>query len=477
MNPGPQTPTERRTLLGATSGLAVKIKLLLAILMVLTAVATYTGRFPMETGVDFYHVWGITAASKWHGEQLGSPYRDLKLYEDTLNRTADASRDDHFKVANKRRRAIDPTGTPLFYSMFSFLPRDYSAAHTIFRALQIATFIAGVVICLSLLGYGLLDGLIVGSVFAIHFTPISVDLQVGNVNALQFFAAAVLLMLAVKNISRGEGARLGPAGYAFFFGLAWFVLFKPNYLPLAVLLAIYVWVRRGASAFFKGCAAGLVSTALLVAITSLYFHDGAVWQDWYSYLYGDNKLKLISYPIEKGNFASPVVGAAILERLLGRPTISPYTFSAILGALCLLSVAAILPRRARSWRRPDLLEAARDILCDPYIVASLGVLITLAAAPLGWAHYHLLVLIPAFWLLFVGERWNLWSLVALVSFCLYMGNLYFLLMTLSMKAWGASTTELCMIPLRSFAWLGLWIPMLVSISRPRSPTEHDSQGS
>ena len=128
-------------------------------------------------------------------------------------------------------------------------------------------------------------------------------------------------MLAVKNISRGEGARLGPADYAFFFGLAWFVLFKPNYLPLAVLLAIYVWVRRGASAFFKGCAAGLVSTALLVAITSLYFHDGAVWQDWYSYLYGDNKLKLISYPIEKGNFASPVVGAAILgigERTLYR---------------------------------------------------------------------------------------------------------------------------------------------------------------
>jgi len=471
MRTGQTNPVEKRALLGATGGLAVKVKLLLVVHMLLAAAANCVGRFPSETGTDFYHVWGVPAASKWHGEQLGSPYPDLKLYEGVLNQAADASQDDHFKVANKRRRTIDPTGTPLFYAMFWFLPRDYSAAHSIFRALQLVTFIVGVVICMSLLDYALLDGLVVASVLSVNsFTPITVDLLVGNVNAIQFFAAALLLLLAIKHISTGEGPGLGPAGYAFFFGLAWFTLFKPNYLPFAVLLAFYVWVRRGTWAFLKGGGVALVSTALLMAITSRYFHDGAVWTDWYNYLYGDNNLKLVAYPIEKGNLASPVVGAALLERLFGPPRVSAYILSVVLGALCVLSVAAVLPRRAGTWRwRPSgILDAGRDLLRDPYLVANLAILITCAAAPLGWAHYHLLVLIPAFWLLLVRERWTLWSLLALLGFCLYAGNLGFVL-TMAAQKWGTDAMVVYLVILRSFAWLALWIPLLVCISRQPAP--------
>jgi hypothetical protein len=58
----------------------------------------------------------------------------------------------------------------------------------------------------------------------------------------------------------------------------------------------------------------------------------------------------------------------------------------------------------------------RAVLADPWAATSLGVIFTLAAAPLVWPYYHLFALVPIAWLLRGEGRWDGASTCAAISY-------------------------------------------------------------
>ena len=93
---------------------------------------------------------------------------------------------------------------------------------------------------------------------------------------------------------------------------------------------------------------------------------------------------------------------------------SAYTYSALLAAAMGIAIIAVL---TRSGQRPDLLvPAARRVLLDPWLAASLGVAVTCATAPLVWPHYFLLNLLPIGWLLLRARRLDRSTACAVAAF-------------------------------------------------------------
>jgi hypothetical protein len=63
-----------------------------------------------------------------------------------------------------------------------------------------------------------------------------------------------------------------------------------------------------------------------------------------------------------------------------------------------------------------LVPRARAVLADPWAAASLGVIFTLASAPLVWPYYHLFALVPIAWLVRGEGRWDAASTCAALSY-------------------------------------------------------------
>ena len=96
---------------------------------------TATRDFPNQLGMDLYHPWGIERVREAQ-PRVANPYVDPVHYGRVLFDQAYAGRDASRKLwvtANAWRGRSDvmfePTGTPLFYALLSWLPRSYDRTH------------------------------------------------------------------------------------------------------------------------------------------------------------------------------------------------------------------------------------------------------------------------------------------------------------------------------------------------------------
>ncbi len=431
------------------------LELALALLLFCQAGAALVARFPHEPGLDFYHFWGIGAARKLSAEPLGNPYAGAARYAELLNRAADASRDPHLKRANALRRdptpgaarLFDPTSTPLAYLVFSALPLDYSAAHALFRALQLAAAAGAIALLLLELGVALPRGLLAAGALALCYRPLAIDWNVGNLNALQLGLAALLVREARR------APRAASREHALWAGLAAFALFKPNAAPIALGLALALAARGGRARALRGACTALAAGALLVAASSLFLGSASAWPDWWSHLRGPGGSKLAAYPIGSGNQSL----AALLASASGLPASAHALW---LGAALFASAAAALRARPRGARGAPL--------ADPFAAAGLGTLALFAAAPLVWNHYAVLLLLPAAWLLVAGAAAPpACRLGSLLAIALVAGGSDALLGQLSPAFQRARPW------LFALAWLPLWLHALAALRAPSPPDAAD----
>jgi hypothetical protein len=354
----------------------------LALVLALVLGADAARTLPTQVGIDFYHLWGVPMGQRASAAPL-SPYAQTSEYAALLNVLADNSADPALRLANRFKRDIAPTGTPLFYAAFGFLPDDYGAAHLLFAVLQHLAGAAAVFLLARLRGAAPWPALCVALAVELTFNPFVQDVKWGNATAFQLLFLAGCLHASLS----GALAR-GRAHFLFLAALAMFVLFKPNTVWIAAMLALHYAVLRGARDTLVAAAIALPAAALAWGLGAWYFHDAAIWNEWLAYARGGS----LVYRFEEGNQSWPMLFAQL------SPSRSAAAYSLLISAL----VAVALVARGRAWLR------------DAWAAAAVGVLFTLAASPLVWPYYHLFALIPMAWLFRARGRWDgpTWCVVA-----------------------------------------------------------------
>jgi hypothetical protein len=356
----------------------------LALVLALVLGADAARTLPTQVGIDFYHLWGVPMGQRASAVPL-SPYAQTSEYAALLNVLADSSADPALRLANRFKREIAPTGTPLFYAAFGFLPDDYGAAHLLFAILQYLAGAAAVFVLARLRGLAPWPALCVALAVELTFNPFVQDVKWGNATAFQ-----LLFLAACLHVSLSGALARGRAHTLFLAALAMFVLFKPNTIWIAAMLALHYASVRGARDTLIGVAIALPTAALAWGLGAWYFHDAAIWNEWLAYARGGS----LVYRFEEGNQSWPMLFAQL------SPSRSAYAYSLLLSAL----IAVALVARGRAWLR------------DPWAAASVGVLFTLAASPLVWPYYHLFALIPMAWLFRARGRWDGPSWCVVVSY-------------------------------------------------------------
>ena len=354
----------------------------LALVLALVLGADAARTLPTQVGIDFYHLWGVPMGQR-ASPAPPSPYAQTPEYAALLNTLADSSSDPAFRLANRFKREIAPTGTPLFYAAFAFLPDDYGAAHLLFAALQYLAGAAAVFLLARLRGVAPWPALCVALAVELTFNPFVQDVKWGNATAFQ-----LLFLAACLHASLSGALARGRAHALFLPALALFVIFKPNTIWVAAMLALHYASLRGARDTLVGAALALPAAALAWGLGAWYFHDASIWNEWLAYARGGS----LAYGFEEGNQSWPMLFAQL------SPSQSALGYSLLVSAL----IAVALVARGRDWPR------------DAWAAASVGVLFTLAASPLVWPYYHLFALIPMAWLFRARGRWDgpSWCVVA-----------------------------------------------------------------
>ena len=168
----------------------------------------------------------------------------------------------------------------------------------------------------------------------------------------------------------------------------------------------------------------------MIVAPCLAFGDAGLWGQWRAVVTGERLL----YPPVTGNWSS----AGLIASTWRLPVAAVSAgLLALLGVgLAPALVAADRGRRLRAW------------VDDPYLAASAGVVVLLAASPLAWSHYFVLGLLPALWLLGAADRTS--SGAGAASIVLASG----LLPQLGARLLGA---ELSPAWLTSVSWVPLWL--------------------
>jgi hypothetical protein len=439
----------------------MKTTILVSVLLAFSALAVSIGNFRESAGVDFYQYWGVAKAQKWRGGKLKSPYVEPAQYAAVLNAHADGSSDSRLKKANQSRRELELAQTPLCYTIFAFLPANYSLAFGIFQATQIILLLAATIM-LGLSFSGNRTGLLpLALLLLIFYQPLLSDLRVGNLNSIQLFALVLLTFFADRVLAGPSGRN--PLGYGIIFmgALVFLTLLKPNLALVTLLLAATLWIRQGTAVFGRAALAAACLAVILMALSCLQFHSWQVWLDWYRYARGLDAGKLLSF-IPQGNYALVILVAKSLG--LGVSGVTAFLAAALVGS----GVGALrltVPPGRRGF--PELGRTAVRSLQDPYLSAAMGVTATLALAPLVWFHYYVLSLFPALWLLWGRQHWGLAAVAAGFSILLTSGAVSNLLVALfGYGSWLPYSYAL--------GWVPLWAGLLAAIAFNReSPLVSD----
>jgi hypothetical protein len=397
----------------------------LALVLALVLGADAARTLPTQVGIDFYHLWGVPMGQRASATPP-SPYAQTAEYAALLNTLADNSTDAAFRLANRFKREIAPTGTPLFYAAFGFLPDDYGAAHLLFAVLQYLAGAAAVFVLARLRGVATWPALCVALAVELTFNPFVQDVKWGNATAFQ-----LLFLAACLHASLSGALARGRAHALFLPALALFVIFKPNTIWIAAMLALHYATVRGARDTLVGAALALPAAALAWGLGAWYFHDAAIWNEWLAYARGGS----LVYRFEEGNQSWPMLFAQL------SPSRTALGYSLLISALAAVALIA----RGRAWPR------------DPWAAASVGVLFTLAASPLVWPYYHLFALIPMAWLFRAHGRWDGPSWCAVASYVALSSPLLALLLAADQ-----------LVVLRLVMFLS-WLPLVPAAYRRLAP--------
>lgn len=360
----------------------------LAIVLAIVVVADAARSFPTQAGIDFYHLWGVPMGQRASAQPL-SPYAETVRYAQLLNVLADNSTSEALRTANRFKREIAPTGTPLFYATFAFLPDDYGTAHLLFAALQYIAGATAIFLLARLRGVAPWPSACIALAIELTFNPFVQDVKWGNATAFQLLFIAACLYGAVHAMF----ARRPWADRLFLPALALFVLFKPNTLWIAAALALHYAAIRGARNTLIGAAAALPAGLLAWSASAAYFGNAAIWNEWLAYARGGS----LAYRFEEGNQSWPMLLAQIA------PAHGAWGYGLLVSAFAIVVLAAVL---LRDRNTADLVPRARAVFSDPWAAVSTGVLFTLASSPLVWPYYHLFALLPIFWLVRTHGRWD-----------------------------------------------------------------------
>jgi hypothetical protein len=400
------TPMTPRAAAGRSARAGIRIVLL--ILLLVYAAHEAREDFPYQYAFDLYHPWGIAAARE-NAAAPANPYRETAAFGAFAGDAAERSPSRALRAAGRfwqGRNAgtrFEPTGTPLYYAALSSLPADFDRAHAAMTLLQFASLAFAVAILGRLRRWPWLACFCVAALAASLFNPFTQDVKFANAAALQTACVAGLVALA----ARGRRAADTIADRLYLALLAVLVLFKPNTGLIALALAAHYGFARGPRRFAEGCALAGVAALTGVALSAWYFHEPAIWLDWYRYVRGANGGTLL-YPAADGNLS---LVKMLSERGAGHGV---GLYAAMTAAAFGLLVATALTAMGKAPAR--LIPGARAALADPWLVASAGVLATFVVAPLVWPHYWVLLAVPMLRFVAWEGRWDGSTTLTLVAF-------------------------------------------------------------
>ena len=341
--------------------------------------------FPHQLGIDFYQFWGVPLARE-RAAIAETPYADPAPYAQVLNEMAKKSGNEKFRNANQLRRELEPMGTPFLYASFAGFSSNFEASQ---RLYTILLYVAAAV---AIFGLGRLRGLedwpaaCVALLVMLTSNPFAQDVRSGNVNSLQLLLLVALIAVSANRLFSGNDWLDG-----LFVGvLALFVLFKPNTPWIALCLGLHYLALRGLRAFAIGGVEAALLGAGALAIGAWEMGGAHAWLEWLRLARGMDGSSMV-LPFNRGNLSI----AWVLAHL--SPALGPVGWGLVLAAA--IATALVIAMSA-SGRRGDLLvRAARRAFADPWFAVSVGIVLTYAASPLVWPHYHLFALIPIAWLL------------------------------------------------------------------------------
>ncbi len=343
------------------------------------AAAFTVDRYRTAPSVDFYHYWAVGKARRID-PGLGSPYREAGRYAAAVNRAVAGESDPRLRAANRYRRTLDLTGTPLFYTLFAALPGDYERAFRAFFSLQVCLFVASFAGLGPLLRRPFLPAAALGLALAVAYEPFSSDLRVGNVSTFQFAALTALTaaLVRVRAVLRPDFTVAAALS-----AVPFMVLLKPNLALPGIAAAVCLGLNSSRASWRRALFLAAPLLLLALSLPSLYFGTPTVWSDWLRLAAAGEGTRLV-YPVAEGNFSL----TAIVSDLFGLP---------FFAALALV-LAALLASFGGALARGGL-SSLRACAADPRWAMASSTAATLALAPLAWVHYYLLLLLPAGWLL------------------------------------------------------------------------------
>jgi hypothetical protein len=436
-------------------GESMKTGYLLVILLAIWVVVSSAENFHTNTGIDFFQYWGVSKAQQWSRVELNSPYVEEAQYANFLRAWAEGSSDDRLKAVSQGRANFEFSQTPFCYSVFAFLPEDYSLAFGIFQVLQIILFIGAIVILGRTLHWNWTELLSLAFLLSMLYEPLLSDLRVGNLNSGQFFGLTLLTALAQRLPQVPSGFRRLGLSALYLSALVFLTLLKPTLALVTVILTASFWIRQGTASFVRAGLVATAITAVFILVPCIQFHSWGVWLDWSSYVRSFDSTKLLSL-LDSGNFAPVFVicKAFDLGVAKGLGLMAAALALSIMGALAL----AVPPGPTRLRR---IGAGAASILRDPFLSTAVGIAAMFALSPLVWTHYYTLALFPALWLLWAGPHYRCAGIAAALSIVLTSGVVQRILFAL----FGLGPLgELDWLPYYAAGWLFLWTGILAAIA-------------
>jgi len=155
--------------------------------------------------------------------------------------------------------------------------------------------------------------------------------------------------------------------------------------------------------------------------------------------------------VEAGNYSTPLLASSWLG----------VDLSAIAGALLALLVASLVVVRwpVAGWRPRAALAATVStfgrLFGDPHAAVAAALGLTMAASPLAWVHYYVLLLIPSLWLLGSGAVSPAVPVLAALGVVMSGG-------ILGLALWGLGWPG-AMPATIALSWLPLWAALLIDL--------------
>jgi len=361
----------------ATDNRAGDFWLAIGILTALTGAAVAWEAGDRTAGIDFHLVW-IGADAVRHSV-VQDVYRDQaspEMTERYLRRPAEDKTHIRRQSAAAGTETLGLSGTPLLYASIAPLSTaDYDRDYRLYQFVSLVALFVAIWLFGRLAGFPAPAILVMFGVLAISFFPIVSDTHTGNVNRLQL----AMLAIAAHFLARRRGdAWIALGGFV----LCWAVLFKPNVIGAAGVLAFWWIAGRRFRRLAVAAVGAFVAVGVIVAITAGFFGTFRCWASWF-----DAVRQLHDWyraPADNGNFGL----MEVLREECGRSFALPLTivFAGVVAAAAWISR---LPEGSDAGNDSQMRDEATLVVA----LMGAGCAIWFESAWLVWLHY-LVMLMP-----------------------------------------------------------------------------------